>query len=441
MAGTFNTNRILKTISPLIQARTMKKFLLVEDSPIIVKILKHICKSDPDLACDVAETFDEARSLISKYGPTHYRCAVVDLNLPDAPHGEVVDFTIEQKIPTIVMTGNFDEGVRKQMQDKKIVDYVTKESRFSYEYVIKLIKRLEQNKNIKILVTDDSKMQRKFLSNLLAAQQFEVVTADDGDTALDMLNADPEIKLLITDYNMPRMNGFELVKNIRKEVSKNDLVVIGLSGEGDSDLSAKFIKNGANDFLTKPFGQEEFNCRILHNIENMEHTQALRHMAYHDYISGLPNKRKFFEEGEPLLLESRSKNLPTCIALVSIDHLNALHDKYGIDAPDAVITNLAKLLPKAFDRFHYGRINDSDVAILMPGLDTGKAGKLLESFRNLVEDSIVFLDEMNFNFTVSAGLVEAEQQNLLELLQLADNRTHIAREEGGNQVVHSDSLQ
>lgn len=418
----------------------MKKFLLIEDSPIIVKILKHICKSNPDIDCDVAGTFDEARTLVTKHGAPHYLCAVVDLNLPDAPHGEVVDYTIEQEIPTIVMTGNFDESIRKQMQEKKIVDYITKESRFSYEYVIKLIRRLELNKHIKILVADDSKMQRKYVSNLLKAQQFEVVTADDGDTALDMLNADPEIKLLITDYNMPRMNGFELVKNIRKEVSKNDLVVIGLSGEGGSDLSAKFIKNGANDFLTKPFGQEEFNCRILHNIENMEHTQALRHMAYHDYISGLPNKRKFFEEGEPLLRENQSKKQPICLALISVDQLDQLQDQYGIDAPDAVISNLAKLLPKAFDRFHYGRINDSDIAVLMAGLDTSKASKLLESFRHLVEDSFVMLDEMNFNYTVSAGLVEAGQQNLLELLQIADNRTHIAREEGGNQIILSDNV-
>lgn len=418
----------------------MKHFLLVEDSPIIIKIIKHICKSSPGLTCDTAESFAEAKKAIEQHGPEHYLVAVVDLNLPDAPNGEVVDYTIEQKIPTIVMTGNFDESVREKMQEKKIVDYVTKESRYSYEYVIKLIKRLEQNKSIKILVTDDSKMSRNYLSGLLSAQLFQVITADDGDTALDIINQDPDIKLLITDYNMPRMNGFDLVKNIRKEVSKNDLVIVGLSGEGDSKLSAKFIKNGANDFLTKPFGQEEFNCRILHNIENMEYAQTMKHMAYHDYTTGLPNKRKFFEEGEPILTESREKNLATSLGLISVDKLNEIQDRYGIDAPDAVLKNLAELLPKAFGRFHYGRINDSDIAILMAGLDTEKATKLINSFREIVEDSIVLLDESSFNFTISAGLIEAESQSLLELLQLSDNRAHIAREEGGNQVVNTDEL-
>ncbi len=418
----------------------MKKFLLIEDSPIIVKIIKHLCKSDPELQCDTAASFSDAKKLIAENGADHYLVAVVDLNLPDAPDGEVVDFTIEQSIPTIVMTGNFDDSVREKMQEKKIVDYVTKESRYSYEYVIKQIKRLDKNRDIKILVADDSKVSRNYLKNLLEVQQFIVLTADDGDTALDLINKDPDIKLLITDYNMPRMNGFELVKNIRKEVSKNDLVVVGLSGEGDSALSAKFIKNGANDFLNKPFGQEEFNCRILHDIENMEYVQTMRHMAYHDYITGLPNKRKFFEAGNPLLKEAITTNSPSSLALLSVDELDQVQDKYGIDAPDTVLKNLAGLLPKAFGRFHYARINDSDIAILMVGLDCDKASKLIDGFRHIVEDHIVLFDERSFNFSISAGIVSAENHSLIDLLQRADNRAHTAKEEGGNQVISSDQI-
>jgi diguanylate cyclase (GGDEF)-like protein len=418
----------------------MKKFLLIEDSPIIVKIIKHLCKNDPELQCDTAATFSEAKAIIAKNGADHYLVAVVDLNLPDAPDGEVVDFTIEQNIPTIVMTGNFDDTVRQKMQEKKIVDYVTKESRYSYEYVIKQIKRLDKNQNIKILVADDSKTSRNYVKGLLSVQQFQVITADDGDTALELINKDPDIKLLITDYNMPRMNGFELVKSIRKEVSKNDLVIVGLSGEGDSALSAKFIKNGANDFLCKPFGQEEFNCRILHDIENMEYVQTMRHMAYHDYITGLPNKRKFFETGNTLLQEAASKNSPASLAMLSVDHLHDIQDRYGIDAPDTTLKNLAALLPQAFGRFHAARINDSDIAILMIGLDSEKAAKLVDGFRHIVEDHIAMFDEMSFSFTISAGVVSAEKHSLIELLQQADNRAYIAKEEGGNQVISTDEI-
>ena len=416
----------------------MKKYLLVEDSPIVVKIITHINKAKSGFPFDVANSFAEAKKLIDENGADSYLVAVVDLNLPDAPNGEVVDYTIEKNMPTIVLTGNYDEEKREQMLEKRIVDYIVKESRFSYEYVIKMIKRLAKNQDIKILVTDDSKVSRKYIQEQLKTHLYQVYTADDGDTALEVLEEHPDIKLLITDYNMPRMNGCDLVKNIRREVSKNDLVIIGLSGEGDGKLTAKFIKNGANDFLNKPFSHEEFHCRILHNIENLEHAQTLKHMAFHDFVTGLPNKQKFYIDGIKELEKTKTIDAPLCLALLSIDQMHDIQDKYGLDAPDITMRNLASLLPKAFSRFNYARINDSDIAILMAGLDLKQAAKLVDGFRELVEDHIVLMDEISFNFKVSAGITENSDSSLIELLKHADNRLYLARDNGENQVCIED---
>ncbi|WP_156491698.1 response regulator, partial [Oleiphilus sp. HI0123] len=151
----------------------MKKFLLVEDSSIVVKIIKHINKSNAGFPFDIATSFAEAKEHIQNNGADAYLVAVVDLNLPDAPDGEVVDYTIAEKIPTIVLTGNYDEEKREKMLEKRIVDYVVKESRFSYEYVIKLIKRLEKNQHIKILVADDSKMSRRYIQQQLETHLYQ----------------------------------------------------------------------------------------------------------------------------------------------------------------------------------------------------------------------------------------------------------------------------
>ena len=412
----------------------MKKFLLVEDSQIVVKIIKHINDSSTRFQYDIATSFAEAKALIDKNGADAYLVAVVDLNLPDAPNGEVVDYTLTKSMPTIVLTGNYDEEKREQMLEKKIVDYIVKESRFSYEYVMKLIHRLHKNQNIKILVADDSKVSRNYISSLLKTHLYQVITADDGDTALEIINKDPEIKLLITDYNMPRMNGFDLVKNIRKEVSKNDLVVIGLSAEGDARLTTKFIKNGANDFLSKPFSHEEFHCRILHNIESLEYAQTMKHMAYHDFVTGLPNKQKFFIDGAKELEMAHEQNAPVSLALISIDHIHNIQDKYGLDAPDTALKSLSTLLPKAFGRFHFAKINDSDIAVLMAGLKIDQAAKLINGFREIVEDHIVLIDETNFSFTVSAGITDSPGETLISLLKQADNRLYLTREEGDNSI-------
>jgi diguanylate cyclase (GGDEF)-like protein len=413
----------------------MKKYLLVEDSPIVAKIIKHVSKSIPDFQCDLATSFDQARQMISRQKDDPYFLAVVDLNLPDAPDGEVVDFTISQKIPTIVLTGTYDEEKREAMLSKRIVDYVVKESRFSYEYVIKLIDRLARNQEIKILVADDSSVSRNYIRDLLKTHRYQVFTADDGDSAMQILEEHPDIKMLITDYNMPRMNGFELVKNIRREISKNDLVIIGLSGEGDGKLTAKFIKNGANDFLNKPFSHEEFHCRIMHNIESLEYALRLKHLAYHDYISNLPNKQKFYLDTEAELDKLHEQKANVSLALISIDNLSHIQDRFGLEAPDATIKTLAGIIPKAFSRFIYARLSDSNIAVLLSGLTLDQANKLLETFRAMAEDQIVLMPEASFNFSISAGITQDNDCSIDDLLRQADNQLYLAIENGGNQIA------
>lgn len=416
----------------------MKKFLVVEDSPIVVKIIKHIAKLDPSLSFDIAMSFKEAKELLKNNGKEKYLAAVVDLNLPDAPDGEVVDYTLSLKIPTIVLTGSYDEHKRDQMLEKPIVDYVVKESRFSYEYVLKLIHRLHKNQHIKVLVADDSKTSRKIVTAMLQPHLYQVVEAEDGQQALDIIQKDPSIKLLITDYNMPIMNGFDLVKNIRREVDKNSLVIIGLSTQGSGGLSAKFIKNGANDFLSKPFSHEEFHCRIIHNIETMEHVETIQHAAYHDYLTDLYNRRYFYEKADEALALSHKNNRPTCLALIDIDYFKKINDAYGHDAGDHTLKEVATLLQQAFGRFIFARMGGEEFCVLLPGLDINKATTLLENFRELIEDHIVMLDNTSVTITISAGIASDRNNTLDELMNEADRQLYNAKEAGRNQICFGD---
>lgn len=412
----------------------MPKFLLVEDSNLVIKILHHLLKDYPDLTCDVAQNAAEAKAIIEKNREDYY-AALVDLNLPDAPNGEVVDYCIEQDIPTIVLTGNFDDEKRIEIQKKKVVDYIVKESRFSYEYAIKLVRRLHQNKSIRILVADDSSTSSKHIANLLKNQLFDVVVADDGDTALEMLQNDTSIKMLITDYNMPRMNGFDLVRQIRKQVEKNDLIIIGLSADGDSSLSAKFIKNGANDFLKKPFSHEEFHCRVLHNISIMESTQKMRFMAMHDYATNLPNKRYFYEQASEALEGAQKTNREAFTAILSIDKLEVLQDTYGIDTADNIMRNLSELFKSALSRFVYARLNDGEVATILTGVSFEQAQRLVSSLIEHVENHIVMLNGENVPITLSAGLVKAGAGSVMQSCSEADNLVYSAKQGGGAQLA------
>ncbi len=412
----------------------MKKILLVEDSAVVIKVIRHMSKGQTDLQFDIAQSFAEARAFIESNGSDAYRTAVVDLNLPDAPNGEVVDYTLSLSIPTIVLTGSYDEHLRDQMLEKPIVDYVVKESRFSYEYVLKLIRRLEKNRSIKVLVVDDSPTSRKFVRLMLEVHQYIALEAENGEQALNMLNQDSAIKMAIIDYNMPVMNGFELIKNIRRDVSKNNLILIGLSAYGTKGMSAKFIKNGANDFLAKPFSHEEFYCRMMHNIEAIELLESIEHAAYHDYLTGVHNRRYFYDQAALMLADAQEKGVPVCVALLDVDYFKAINDQFGHEAGDLALIEVSRLMEKAFGRFLFARVGGEEFAVLMSGLNLEKAGLLAENIREIVEDSIIMLDGGSTSVTVSIGLVADQQHSLDELVNEADKLLYMAKDLGRNRT-------
>lgn len=416
----------------------MKKFLIVEDSPLVIKIINHIAKLDPSLHYDTATSFKEAKALLVKHEPDYYLAAVIDLNLPDAPDGEVVDHTLALNLPTIVLTSTYDEEKRDKMLEKAIVDYVVKESRFSYEYVLKLIHRLNKNQHIKVLVVDDSKTARKVITTMLEPHLYQIIEAEDGQQALDALEKDPDIKLLITDYNMPVMNGFDLVKNIRREVDKNDLIIIGLSTQGSGGLSAKFIKNGANDFLYKPFSHEELHCRIMHNIEAMEHLRTIQEAVHRDHLTGLFNRRYFYEKGDTSLSLSNTNNIPTSLAIVGIDGFKKINDEYGHESGDSILKETATLVQQVFERFIFARMSGAEFAVLLTGLDIHKAGTLMENFRELIEDHIFMLDNTSISITVSVGVALNLNNTLDQLMSEAGRQLYNAKQSGRNQTCLSD---
>jgi len=141
----------------------------------------------------------------------------LDLNLPDAPNGEVIDLVIKRGVTSFVFTSNMSNSVREQVWSKKVADYILKDDPNSLDYIVKAIKRLDTNQDTLILIVDDSKFFRTQIAELLYVQQYRVITAKSGPEALKIILKHPEIKLVITDYNMPEMDGCQLCRNIRTD--------------------------------------------------------------------------------------------------------------------------------------------------------------------------------------------------------------------------------
>jgi CheY-like chemotaxis protein len=114
---------------------------------------------------------------------------------------------------------------------------------------------------MKILVVDDDKTTRKLLSLYLKAKGYEVVTAENGLDAMEKL-ATEDINLVVTDMNMPYMDGIELTKTLRADDSWKNLPIVMVTTEADDDERKKAYDTGVDDYLVKPANAEQISDSI-----------------------------------------------------------------------------------------------------------------------------------------------------------------------------------
>ena len=253
------------------------RVLVVEDSFSYSSIVKELIQKQHGFDVDVAASLAETRTLLEN-NPDAYFVATVDLNLPDAPNGEAVDYVTGYKIPTVVFTSSTDQSLREDLWHKGISDYASKNNSYNLKYISWIVKRIFANQSVEVLVVDDSLVARKHMQSLLKTQSFNVHLANSGQNALKVLAENPKIRLVIVDCFMEEMDGFELTSKIRERHMNEPIEIIGISAQGSKALSAQFIKSGADDFIHKPFMPEEFICRVNHAIDRIENFMALEEL-------------------------------------------------------------------------------------------------------------------------------------------------------------------
>lgn len=416
---------------PLYETNMKEKILLVEDSSVVLKVLKHLVAQNSSFEPVLASSYKAALQQIEIHGDELF-VAVVDLHLPDAENGEVVDAMLERGIPCVVLTGTYNDNLRLSLLNKGVVDYVTKDSRYSYQHVMKVVERLRKNVAIKVLVAEDSTTSRNFIKTLLQQYRFQVIEAKDGQEALTILESDDSISMLITDHNMPVINGYDLVRMLRRNVRFQDLVIIGLSSEGDSSLTAKFIKSGANDFLKKPFYHEEFHCRVIHNLEAQEMLNTIRDLANKDALTGLYNRRYLMAEGESFYQSAVAAHRPIHVVMLDIDHFKQINDNYGHLVGDKLLEGFSELLSHFFSDSLVARFGGEEFCILNDICSVAEISVRLNALNENLKGQ-GFTDE-NVKVTYSGGVVSEVFDNLEGAVRVADVRLYLAKNNGRNQI-------
>ncbi len=377
--------------------------LIVEDSEFLGGIVQTALEKNGYSSIWV-KTYAEAINQLDN--SETFFAAILDYSLPDAMEGEIIKTVLEYGIPSMVFTGHVSNKVRDHIWESNVVDYFLKNDKNSLQNIINQLNRLKRNDKIKVLVVDDSGFYRKVVSELLKVHKYDVLTANDGNEALEVIkDLGNEIKLVITDYKMPNMDGIRLVQEIRKLYDHNELGIIGISAEGENIMAVEFLKSGANDFVIKKrFLAEEFYSRVnqcLDKLENIrqiqemnDHKNKLLGITAHDLRNPIGAIRGFVEIlSEDDVDKETQDELLQLVRSISNDMLQMLNDlldvsqiesgKFTLNLEHVDLVELIKNRIKLSGI--YASKKDMKIHFISPevyplNFDKGKIGQVLDNF-------------------------------------------------------------
>ncbi|WP_163338593.1 diguanylate cyclase [Desulfopila sp. IMCC35008] len=414
----------------------MQNILLVEDSNMFGRIAKKKIEKVFDVPVYWTKSLAETEKIL-EVGKGSFSMALLDVNLPDAPNGEVIDLVVNRGISSLVFTSNVSDEVRNLVWSKKVADYILKEDPNSLEYIVSAMQQLEKNDENLILVVDDSSMYRSMLSDLLYIRKYRVINGNNGEEGLDILDKYPEIKLVITDYNMPVMDGASFCQKIREKKKSDQLAIIGVSSEDDPSLGARFLKSGADDFIVKGgFLVEEFYSRVQRCLKQIDLFQQIRESAIRDFLTGLYNRRYFFEAGTELVSRCELKGEPLYCAIIDIDNFKSVNDTYGHDVGDIVIKVIAQSMRDlSREEDIVARIGGEEFCILGPVASVDDGLEQCETLRQHIAMTPVAVgDGGSLGVSVSTGVCFALGGDLDNLTKRADECLYRAKQNGKNRV-------
>lgn len=383
--------------------------LIVENSQLQARIIRDHIESVTSFAVETASSLEEVRGIVESDRDSIFM-AVLNLNLKDAPDGEAVDFVLSNNIPCIVLTSTFDEQIRNRFIEKNVLDYFRKGASEDMDEMVDLLRRIHNNSSIKVLVVDDNSTARKIMRKLLERQNFNVMEAKDGQEAFELVQDNPDIRLLLTDYEMPRMDGFELVSKVRELHSRDKLAIIGVSGHDSGAITAKFLKRGTNDFLKKPFEVEEFSWRVTNNLNELERIGGIKDVYSKDTLTGFHNLPYFLENGRTMYTgRAASGNAPT-VAYFALDGVWDINARFGWDAGSAALSKSAGLLEQRSMGWLLSARSENGFFVMAE--DGESLRRDLESAQAAVAKSAVKIGDQRFEVTASFVMTGPPADNL-----------------------------
>jgi diguanylate cyclase (GGDEF)-like protein/putative nucleotidyltransferase with HDIG domain len=290
-------------------------------------------------------------------------------------------------------------------------------------------------KTRRILVIDDSAADIILLKKHLQRMGLDVLSAEDGLQGMETALAEhPDVILL--DIMMPGIDGFEVCKRLKADTVTSAIPVVFVSAKDQSCDKIAGLNVGATDYITKPYDGGELKARIESVLRNLELQEQLSTLAVTDELTGLGNRRYFFDILEREMFKARMEGSCLSLMMLDSDHFKKVNDTYGHIAGDDVLKQMGKILKENVSSPHIpARYGGGEFAVLMPQTAHLQAVKTAEGLRQKIDQWQWKIDGEVISVTVSIGLAYSESYDSRELIARADKALRAAKKQGRNRFV------
>ena len=299
---------------------------------------------------------------------------------------------------------------------------------------------------MKVLIAEDDPVSRHLLNVILSSSGYQVTIASDGAEALRVLKEPNSPRLVVLDWVMPKMDGVEICKAIRKQASEAYVYVILLTVKGEKREIIEGLEAGADDYVTKPFDTHELRARLRAGRRIIElqdqiirSREELRFKASHDFLTALLNRSSIMEKLETEFIRAKREEMPLGLIMADIDHFKRVNDTYGHLAGDNTLREVAHRIRASIRPYDsVGRFGGEEFLIITPGCDLENTTKLAERLRQSVAMNVsgefgdAIAVTMSFGVAAGTNFINSDQ-----LSRAADEALYRAKIQGRNRVEAS----
>lgn len=304
---------------------------------------------------------------------------------------------------------------------------------------------------MRILVVEDDPVSRKLLQKTLEGWGYEIITAENGQKALDII-MNENLKFVVADWMMPIMDGLTLCRMLRSSKDKGYVYFIMLTGKDKKEDIIEGLKAGVDDYVVKPFDRSELQVRVRAGeriltlekelTEKNESLQRLNikleELVRLDTLTGAGNRLSFYETVEKTHHRACRYAYSYGIIMCDIDNFKLYNDTYGHLPGDNVLRRVADSIKRSIrmsdDVFRYG---GEEMVIIIPDQDLNSTLTVAEKIRGGIESlGIEHKGTANGILTISCGVAAFDMEKLEnrweDILEDADKALYRAKSAGKN---------